>query len=226
MKNVTASEICDELVNNFKLKEQVGNIQINLGDITANYNGKDAIGDLLQEWLAQWLKYKKYYFRTKTNTQEFPDFLLSESDTSCFLELKTFNAQASPAFDIANFDSYCTSLLIMPQRLDADYLILSYKMDNTILSIDNIWLKKVWELSSPSGTNPIKLQVKRGQIYNIRPCTWYSSRLVFKPFTNISDFLKAIAKTQTQYVQCDKYKTKWLQNIKSKYLDNTGVKIK
>ncbi len=226
MKKVTAKEIYNELINKFKLKDQIGSIEINLGNITAKYNGKDAIGDLLQEWLSQWLNYKKIYYRTKKNTQGFPDFLLSESDTSCFLELKTFNAEASPAFDIANFDSYCTSLLILPERIDADYLILSYKMNNSKLSIDNIWLKKVWELSSPSGPNPIKLQVKRKQIYNIRPCTWYSSRLSFQPFQNKNDFLEAISKTQNQYSQCDKYKTNWLQNVKTKYFNNTGIEIK
>ena len=57
-------------------------------------------------------------------------------------------------------------------------------MGNPEFSIDNVWLKKAWEISSPSGKDPIKLQVKRNQIYNIRPCTWYSNRLKFQPFTN------------------------------------------
>lgn len=143
---ITALELYTELVDNFKIKYKIGSVEIKLGNITAKYNGKDAIGDLLQEWLGEWMKSKKYYFRTKENTQEFPDFLLSESDTKDFLELKTFNANASPAFDIANFDSYCTSLLSIPERIEADYLIFSYKMENAGLSIDNVWLKKVWEM--------------------------------------------------------------------------------
>ena len=204
-KKVTASNIYKELVENFKIKEKIGSVEIKLGNITAKYNGKDAIGDLLQEWLGEWMKNKKYYFRTKKNTQEFPDFLLSESDTKDFLELKTFNANASPAFDIANFDSYCTSLLTIPERIDADYLIFSYKMVSSELSIDNVWIKKVWEMTSPSGKNPIKLQVKRNQIYNIRPCTWYSDRLKFEPFSSKIDFLKAISETHKEYPQCNQY---------------------
>jgi len=224
-KKVTAREIYDLLLNEFKIKEQIGNVVIILGGVTAKYNGKDAIGDLLQEWLGEWLKQQNLYFRQPTNSQEFPDFLLTESANSGFLELKTFNADASPAFDIANFDSYCTSLLTIPERIEADYLIFSYKMINGELSIDNIWLKKVWEITSPSGPDPIKLQVKRNQIYNIRPCTWYSNRLQFQPFTNKMDFLNAIANTHNSYPQCDKYKTNWLDLVKSKYFKNTGIML-
>lgn len=222
---ITASELYTELVESFKIKEQIGSVEIKLGNISAKYNGRDAIGDLLQEWLGEWMKSRNYYFRTKENTQEFPDFLLSESDTKDFLELKTFNADASPAFDIANFDSYCTSLLTIPERIDADYLILSYKMENSELSIDNIWLKKVWEMSSPSGKDPIKLQVKRNQIYNLRPCTWYSNRLKYNPFTNKKDFLKAISETHKHYPQCDQYKENWLEKVSEKYFEHTGLKL-
>lgn len=222
---VTASEIYDLLLNEFKIKEQIGSIEITLGGISAKYNGKDAIGDLLQEWLGKWLKQKNFYFRQPAHTQSFPDFLLTESINSGFLELKTFNADASPAFDIANFDSYCTSLLMIPERIDADYLIICYKMVNAQLSIDNIWLKKVWELTSPSGPDPIKLQVKRKQIYNLRPCTWYSNRLKYVPFKNKNDFLMALAETHNLYPQCEQYKTDWLKKVKTQYFKNTGIKL-
>ena len=222
---IKALEIYNQLVNEFKIKEQIGSIEITLGGISAKYNGKDAIGDLLQEWLGEWLNQKGYYFREPAHSQQFPDFLLTESSNSGLLELKTFNADASPAFDLANFDSYCTSLLMIPERIDADYLILSYKMIDGQLSIDNVWLKKVWELTSPSGTDPIKLQVKRNQIYNIRPCTWYSNRLKYNPFENKLDFLNAIAQTHDLYPQCDQYKRDWIENVKNRYLKNTGINL-
>lgn len=224
-RKVTANEIYNLLLYEFKIKEQIGTVEIILGGISAKYNGKDALGDLLQDWLGEWFKQKNIYFRQPSNTQEFPDFLLTENSNSGFLELKTFNADASPAFDIANFDSYCTSLLTIPERIEADYLIFSYKMINSELSIDNIWLKKVWEMTSPSGQDPIKLQVKRNQIYNIRPCTWYSQRLQYQPFTNKMDFLKAIADTHQSYPQCDNYKINWLKLVKEKYFKNTGIKL-
>ena len=222
---VTATQIYRELLNNFKIREKIGSIEIKLGNISATYKGRDAIGDLLQEWLSEWMKERNYYFRTRDNTQTFPDYLLSESDTKDFLELKTFNADASPAFDLANFDFYCTSLLTIPERIDADYLILSYRMQDGELSIDNIWLKKIWEITSPSGRDPIKLQVKRGQIYNIRPCTWYSERLKFKPFNDKQAFLDGIANTHESYPQCDKYKHSWFKKVAAAYLNNTGPKL-
>ncbi len=226
-RKVSALEIYTELVENFKIKEKIGSVEIKLGNITAKYNGKDAIGDLLQEWLGEWMRSKKYYFSTKHNTQEFPDFLLSESDTKDFLELKTFNANASPAFDIANFDSYCTSLLTIPERLDADYLILSYKMINSELSVDNVWLKKVWEIAGTSGANPINLQTKYKQPYNLRPVKWYSDRKTKnKPFKCKLDFIKAISETHLKYpTNSESYSEDWLKNVSEKYLENTGVKL-
>lgn len=224
-KRVTATEIYELLLNNFKIKEQFGTVEIVLGGISAKYSGKDAIGDLLQEWLGEWLKQNNIYYRQPTNTQEFPDFFLTESSSSGFLELKTFNAGASPAFDVANFDSYCTSLLRIPERIEADYLILSYRMVDSKLSIDNVWLKKVWEITSPSGQDPIKLQVKRNQIYNLRPCTWYSTRLQYHPFANKGEFIKALSDTFEKYPQCYQYKENWLENVKSRYLENTGINL-
>jgi type II restriction enzyme len=150
---VTATQIYTELKDNFKIQEQIGSVEIILGNISAKYKGRDAVGDLLQEWIGEWMKSKNYYFRTRQNTQEFPDFLLSESNTSDFLEIKTFNADAGPGFDLANFDAYCTSLLSIPERLDTDYLILSYKMIDGELSIDNIWLKKICEITNETRAN-------------------------------------------------------------------------
>ncbi len=225
MKIVTANDIYQELLNGFDIKNKSGSIEINLGGITAKYNGKDAIGDLLQDWVREWLFSRNYYFRVPANSQEFPDFFLSTSNNVDFLEVKTFNADAGPAFDIANFDSYCNSLLTLPERIDADYLIFSYKMVQTKLSIDNIWIKKVWQISSPSGVDPIKLQTKKKMIYNLRPCKWYSTRAEYEPFANVNDFLNAIAKTHTNYDQCNSYKHNWLQKVKDKYRQNTGKSL-
>jgi len=226
-KKVTANEIYDLLLNEFKIKEQIGSVEIKLGGISAKYNGKDAIGDLLQEWLGEWMKQKNFYFRTRANTQEFPDFLLEEDDKGGFLEIKTFNANATPAFDIANFDSYNKSLLIKPERLDADYLILSYKMVDSILSIDNLWLMKVWEMAGTSGANPVNIQTKNGQPYNLRPIKWYAKNPKNKPFEDKISFLNAISKTLHKYTHStSSYGHDWLNRVKAKYAENTGISIK
>ena len=222
---LSAKNILNELVNKFNIQSFIGNIQINLGGITANYSNRDAIGELLQSWLEAWFIENNIYFKTRDNTQEFPDFLLSESNTENFLELKTFNSEAGAAFDIANFDSYCTSLLDNAYRLDSHYLILSYEMQNAKLRIVNVWLKRVWEISSPSKPNPIKIQDKRNVIYNLRPCAWYSEKTRFKPFSNVNEFLLALSKTQQKYDQCAPYRDNWLNRVKSNYFENTGISL-
>ena len=85
---------------------------------------KSAIGDLFQKWFSKWLASKNIQYRTQPNTQEFPDFLLDkDSNTKGLLEIKTFDADRSANFDVANFEAYCPSLKNNAYRLDADYLI-------------------------------------------------------------------------------------------------------
>lgn len=223
---ITASEIYDLLLNDFKIRDKIGSVEINLGGISAKYNGKDAIGDLLQEWFGQWLSQNNFYFRQHQNTQEFPDFLLAKDDKSGYLEIKTFNANATPAFDIANFDSYNKSLLIKPERLDADYLIFGYKMVDSVLSVDNLWLMKVWEMAGTSGTNPVNMQTKNSQPYNLRPIKWYAKTPKNKPFADKISFLNAIAETLKKYSHSSgSYSENWLENVKKKYFENTGINL-
>jgi hypothetical protein len=224
---VTAETIYTELVENFDIKNKIGSINLTLGDILVKYNGRDAVGHLLQEWISEWLKSKNYYFRTKPNTQEFPDLLLTDNDKTGLLEIKTFNASASPAFDIANFTSYCKSLLDFPERLNADYLILGYEMENGELKIKDVWLKKVWELAGTSGTNPINLQTKDSQPYNLRPVTWYSTRQTTnKPFTDKIEFLNAIKATHEKYPEyTSSYNDDWLSKVKTKYKEKFDINL-
>lgn len=225
-KQLTANQIYSLLVNRFKIKDKIGSVDITLGGISAKYKGKDAIGDLLQEWFKEWLEDQNIYFRTRANTQEFPDFLLDNDDKSGFLEIKTFNSEATPAFDIANFDSYNKSLLKNPERLDADYMIFAYKMDNGVLSIEELWLKKVWEISGTSGANPINMQTKNKQPYNLRPVKWYADRARNKPFADKMSFLEALFATIDKYSHStNSYSDNWLEKVKAKYLANTGKEI-
>ncbi|MFM9161080.1 MAG: NgoBV family restriction endonuclease [Dolichospermum sp.] len=65
-----------------EITNQEVEITFNFLNISVKINEKSAIGDLFQEWLTEWMKRKGIRFRTKTNTQEFPDFLLDISDTT------------------------------------------------------------------------------------------------------------------------------------------------
>ena len=70
--------------------------------------------------------------------------------------------------------------------------------DNGDITIQKLWIQKIWEIAGDSKQYPLKTQVKRGMIYNIRPNT------NFKyggngPFSSKEDFLKAIYLTLVSY---------------------------
>jgi type II restriction enzyme len=131
------------------------------------------------------------------NSQKFPDYYIGNDNA--LLEIKSFDASASANFDLANFDSYCKSVANLPSRTNADYIIFSYILNGSKLNIQNIWIKKIWEITCPSARYPLKTQVKRDIIYNIRPSSWYAKNPKFKSFTNKESFIKALFDTQREY---------------------------
>ena len=187
---------------------------------------KSAIGDLFQEWLSKWLESKNIQYHTKLNTQEFPDFLLDKnSNTKGLLEIKTFDGDRSANFDVANFEAYCRSLKNNAYRLDADYLIFSYKLADFKFTIANIWLKKIWEITVPSEQYPVKCQVKQKTIYNIRPISWYSTRGEYKAFSTRKEFVTALYNTLIKYKKTQNDNQDWLKIVEQNYLDYTGERL-
>ncbi|MGL2781779.1 NgoBV family restriction endonuclease, partial [Helicobacter pylori] len=102
--------------------------------------------------------------KNQKNSQSFPDFLLFNQELQIweFLEIKAFQYEKNPAFDIANFESYCDRLLENPQILNTFYLIFAYKMqENGDILIKEIYLHKIHEIAGRSSYYPLKVQVKR-----------------------------------------------------------------
>ena len=128
--NKLIQEIIAKLEESEVLKKQ-GVLTFDFAEIKIQLDNKDIICGVLQSWFDAWLS-KNGYSDLQIETQTFPDFLFKGE---IFLELKTFNSEASPAFDIANIASYIDSLLVKPQRLNADYLIFSYIVINKKISI-------------------------------------------------------------------------------------------
>ena len=211
----TAEEIFNKL-KELNWKNIEGGINFNLAGINVKINTTDTVGVNLQSWLGEYLKINNIYSRTSLNTQEFPDFFLSEKDDEKLLEVKAFHYSKSPAFDIANFESYCDSVKDKPYRLFADYIIFGYEMDDEgKITIENIWLKKIWEIAGSSEKYPLKTQVKRDMIYNIRPNSKFKKGLS-SPFGSHNDFIKALYETLVKY----KGKTLadiWLVDFKRNY---------
>jgi NgoBV restriction endonuclease len=168
--------------------------------VTVNGLDKSVVGYVLQGWLAEWMKTNKFYFRTPTNSQDPPDFYLTEKNNEGLLEVKTFDGTKSANFDISNFEAYLQLLLDSPNHLNADYLIMSYVADSSNeVAVREIWLKKIWEITGPSAEFPIKVQQKRKVIYNIRPSSWASARARFKPFDTRENFLNGLYWTLNTY---------------------------
>lgn len=221
---VTATELYQKLVDDYGIIGETGSIKFTVKDLSVLIKTKDSVGSLLQQWLKTWFIENSIDFEENTNSQTFPDFLLDKDDhTKGLLELKTFDFDRGPGFDLANFDSYCNSLLTHAYRIDSDYLIFSYQMTDGEISIKNVWVKKIWELACPSGTYPLKVQEKKNVIYNIRPGIWYSERSRFSPFSSKEEFLSALNNTRYQYPQTRHSNAHWLNKVLRNYQEYTGV---
>lgn len=208
-------------LSSLNLEKQSGIILFNLAGISVKINTTDTVGITLQAWLKQYLLNNNIYFLEPSNTQEFPDFYLDDNDIySSMLEVKAFNYNATPAFDIANFESYCSSVVNKPYRLDANYLIFGYIMNNFgDITIKKIWLYKIWQIAGTSQRFPLKTQVKRDVIYNIRPNSDFKSGNK-GPFQTREEFLFAIYKTLSSYkgkVFADNWKNSLSVNYKKYY---------
>jgi len=203
-----------------------GKIIFELNSIKVTINTKDSIGHMLQDWIEAWTKQNNIYIRPNPSTQEFPDFYLSELNEESMLEIKSFDFKASPNFDIANFDTYVRSLLENPKKLDAYYLVFGYSLNNGEIKIEGLWLKRIWELSTTSASWDLKLQVKQGTIYNIRPVNFVSKRSnIAQAFKSKVEFLEAIQKVLNQYEKTKKSHQNWLSNFKKIYKEVTGTSL-
>jgi len=166
-------------------------------------NDNSIVGNVIQAWLKSFMENNGISYRIADNSQDFPDFFLhNDRNDIDLLEVKCFTKSAN--FDIANFLAYCNSILNYPYRLNTDYLIIKYTQTEVGINIDNIWLKKVWEICRPSERSAINLQIKHGQIYNIRPGNWYGKgRIKYPPFTSRMEFIKAIQKVLNTHPSSD-----------------------
>ncbi len=223
---LTSKEIFKKLTDDYKIVGEKGCIKFTLKGLTITIKTKDTVGNLIQEWLKAWLIENDIDFQLKPNTQDFPDFMLDKDNPKRgMLEVKSFDYSKSANFDVANFMSYRRSIIENPHRIDSDYLIFGYRMNDGALEIADVWLKKVWEITGPSGDWPLKCQVKQGDLVNIRPIKWYKNQKTkFKPFNSALDFLNAFQENQYKYgkTRLEKETALFLDKVKKGYKDSTG----
>ena len=122
---LTAQEIYNKLINEDQILTLVGQIRFHLGDVDIIVKHKDVVGNIIQEWLEGWLLSRGIEFAPNPNTQMPPDVYLDPDDrTHNLLEVKAFNRESSPAFDIADFKAFVNELIEKPYHLDTDFIIL------------------------------------------------------------------------------------------------------
>lgn len=214
MKTFSAQQVYDELIKQ-GIKDTKGKILFSFVDTEVTISAKSPYGYVFQDWLAQWFRDNDIYFEEPHNSQEFPDFYLDpNSHEKNLLEIKTFDYEASPNFDVANFEAYINSVSTNTYRLDADYLIFGYSLKDSYFMIEDVWLKKIWEICCPSERFPIRCQVKRDMIYNIRPATWYSESTRNSTFSSKDEFIEALYKTLKAYKKTSASADIWFEKVK------------
>ena len=225
---LTAQEIYDKLINEDKIKTVKGQIRFNLSDVSIIVKKKDVVGNILQEWLEGWLEKRGVEFESNPNTQMPPDVYLNPDDhTVNLLEIKAFNRESSPAFDIADFKAFINELIEKPYHLDTDYLIFGYTMDEKTgdVVVKDLWLKKIWEITKTMNNWPINVQYKNNELTKMRPGNWYTKRGKTKIFESKEDYLAAFEETIYQNPQTRAQGAQWKNKFKRSYKNHYGIDI-
>lgn len=225
---LTARQVYDKLLNGDRILTLQGQIRFSFGNIDITVRQKDVVGNIIQEWLQGWLDKNGIEYAPSTNTQMPPDFFLNPDDiTKDLLEVKAFNRSASPGFDIADFRMYEEEIIDKPYMLDVDYLIFGYDMsDSGIVTVKDLWIKKVWEITRRMDGWPINLQVKQGAVHKIRPGVWYSTKNGNIPmFRSMVDFISAIEETVYKNPKTHNSASSWKDRFLASYQKHYGVTL-
>ena len=226
---LTAQEVYEKLINEDNILQLEGQIKFYLGDVNIIVKQRDVVGNIMQEWLQGWLEARGIEYAPSENTQMPPDFFLNPDDkTKNLLEVKAFNRSGSPGFDIADFRMYAEEIRDKPYMLDVDYLIFGYDMsDDGIVTIKDVWLKKVWEICRRMEDYPINLQVKNGIIHKIRPGVWYSEQATdYAIFESLEDYISAIEETTFKEPKLrDTVAPTWLTKFQRNYRARYGHEL-
>ena len=195
MEQKVIEDICCELSKDllglqFPEKLKVGNYYVSFSE--------KIVTELISKWVEGWLKKNGIDYALNDNTQTPPDFYLNpDKKEEGLMEIKAFTG--SPNFDVAAFRSFINLVIEKPWKLHSKHLLIKYKMEDGVVTVEQFWLKNLWEICSTSSTWPVKVQYKNKVIVNIRPSVWYSDRADFSPFESLEDFLAAIEETIYQY---------------------------
>ena len=199
---------------------------IKAGKHVIKLNDNEIINTIFKLWLNKWMT-ENHIIHSCNMTGASPDFYLDPDDKHrSLLEVKAFNRDASPAFDLADFTGYAKAILKEPWELDTKYLIFGYNMsDEGIVTIKDLWIKNVWEISRSSDKWALNVQYKNGQINKIRPATWYANKAKFPLFQSLEHYLSALEQTLVDYPDTRALSIGWRKKMQDSYNAFSGRKI-
>lgn len=225
---LTAQGIYDKLVLEERIKTVTGQIRFHLGDVSIIVKQKDVAERVFSEWLDGWLTARNITFEPNANSKMLPDvYLCPEDHTKGLLEIKAFNRESRPAFDIADFKAFVNELIEKPYHLDTDFLIFGYVMDAQTgdVIVKDVWLKKIWEITKPMDSWPITVQYKNGILQKMRPGNWYTPRSNMRTFQSKEDYLAAFEETIYQNPETRAQGAQWKNRFKRSYRNHYGQDI-
>jgi type II restriction enzyme len=94
--------------------------------------------------------------------------------------------------------------------------------DDGAVTIKDVWLKKVWEITRRMEKWSINLQIKDNVVHKIRPGVWYSDRDVdYSIFESIEDFISAMEEAVYQnpktHNEAANWKNRFIKNYRNYY---------
>lgn len=225
---ITALGVYDKLLHEDRIKTINGQIRFSLGDVSIVVKKKDVVGNILQEWVEGWLRARGYDYEPNPNTQMPPDIFLSPGNyRENLLEIKAFNREVSPAFDIADFKAFVPELIARPYHIYTDFLIFGYTMNMNTgdVVVRDLWLKKIWEITKTMSNWPITVQYKNGILQKMRPGNWFTKKGSTQMFECVEDYLAAFEETVYQNPETRSQAAQWRNSFRRSYRNHFGTDI-
>ena len=224
---LSAQQVFNKLMLEDKILEEEGQIKFHFANVDIIVKQKDVVGNIIQEWLQGWLNKNGIDYAPNACFPQwdtrFLDFVAVSDYVIQFL-LLLIHAQKCGL----GVRMYEEELIDKPYMLYVDYLIFGYEMsDEGIVTIKDLWLKKVWEITRRMEDWPINLQVKSGVVHKIRPGVWYSEKNKMPMFKCVEDFLSAIEQTVWQNPKTKEesglWRVKFLKNYKKYFGSSLSI---
>lgn len=220
-----------------EIKEKKGIIKIQIGDVITISKANDIVGKCVEEWLDTWFHEKAqnngFELIPNKSSQKFPDYEAVFHNKKHPMDIKCFNYNNNPAFDISNFDSFLRSTYESPDKLFADYFIFSYLPNSSnepySFIIKEVYKKKIWEIVgtdlNQTRKHPITIQVKQNRPYAIRPAGSFVKNKNL-PNEDLLNFVNKIIETGLKFNRFGKESIpsvdKWKSRIKE-YLNLLAI---